>query len=227
MDRKTIKTTANTQFSAILNKKYYKMKRQLTTFLLILAGQLSFGQTKSVIQAQQGLNFNDLQNVLYFEGIGLEKFKIKSDSLNGKNYQILIKEFKNGKVVKIDTVFNSKEDEYFRIKEDSLIFAVLTKTYDMNYFKILFQFDGFSVNRKYSVLPIEREKFALKGFFGREFELPINFKEINYILAYMMPYVRADKSTAYCEVAQSGINPEKLYEKYKIPHYYLVGIKFE
>lgn len=203
------------------------MKKQLSIVLLILIGQISLGQTKSVIQIKYGLDFNDLQNIMYFEGIGLEKFKIKSDSINGKNYQILIKELKNGKIVKIDTVFNSREDEYFRIKEDSLTFTVITKTYDQNYFKILFQFDGFSSERKYTVLPAERDKFTMKSFFGNKPELPISLKETNYMLTYMMPYVKSDKSTAYCEVAQSGLNPEKLYDKYKIPHYFLIAIRFE
>lgn len=152
---------------------------------------------------------------------------IKSDSLRGKNYQVIINEFTQGKLVKTDTVFNSKEDAYFRIKADSLPLAVLTKMSDLNYFKIQFQFNGFSAERKYPVLPAEREKFTLKSFFGAKPRLPVNLKGSNYIMAYMMPYVRADKSETYCEVAQSGIDPEKLYGTYKIPHYFLVAICFE
>ena len=43
----------------------------------------------------------------------------------------------------------------------------------------------------------------------------------------MTPYIRADKSEAYCEVGQSGVNPEHLYDSYKIPHYFLVEVKFK
>ncbi|MCJ7935964.1 MAG: hypothetical protein MUW56_20630 [Chryseobacterium sp.] len=203
------------------------MKKQLALTLMIFLGYFSYAQTNAIIKAKEGLSFNDLQRILYFEGINNEKFIIKSDSLKGKNYQIIIKEFKKGKLTKIDTVFNSKEDEYFRIKTDSLSFAVLTKMSDFNYFKIQFQFGGFSSKRKYAVLPTERDKFTLKSFFGNKSDLPINLKGTNYFLAYMMPYVRKDKSEAYCEVAQSGIDPEKLYDNYKIPHYYLIAIRFE
>ncbi len=203
------------------------MKKYAAFILLILAGHFSSGQSASVIQTKHGLDLNDLQHILYFEGISNEKFNIKSDSLKGKNYQIIIKEFKEGKLTKTDTVFNSKEDEYFRIKTDSLSFAVLTKMSDLNHFKIQFQFDGFSSDRKYPVSPAQKDKFTLKSFFGPKSELPINLNGMNYFLAYMTPYVRKDKSEAYCEVAQSGIDPEKLYDKYKIPHYFLTAIRFE
>lgn len=195
--------------------------------ILSFLGHQIFGQSNATIETKDGLDFNDLQHILYFEGISNQKFNIKSDSLKGKNYQIIIKEFKQGKLSKTNIVFDSKEDEYFRIKTDSLSFAVLTKMTDFNYFKIQFQFNGFSSERKYTVQPSEKDKFALKSFFGSKTQLPINLNGINYFLAYMMPYVRPDKSEAYCEVAQSGVPPEKLYYKYKIPHYFLIAIKFE
>jgi len=203
------------------------MKKQFLLLLLTFWGHITFGQSNAIIEAKRGLNFNDLQHILYFEGISNQKFSIKSDSLKGKDYQIIIKEFKLGKLSKTDTVFNSKELEYFRIKSDSLSFAVLTKMTDFAYFKIQFQFDGFSSDRKYSVATSNKDKFTLKSFFGPKTQLPINLKGMNYFLAYMMPYVKQDKSEAYCEVAQSGLDPEKLHDKYKIPHYFLIAIRFE
>lgn len=204
------------------------MKTQFLLILLMaLLGSVACGQTNATIETKHELNFNDLQHIMYFEGISNQKFSIKSDSLKGKNYQIIIKEFKLGKLSKTDVVFNSKEDEYFRIKTDSLSFAVLTKMSELSYFKIQFQFDGFSSDRKYSVNPTEKDKFTLKSFFGPKTQLPVNLKGLNYFLTYMMPYVRKDKSEAYCEVAQSGIDPEKLYDQYKIPHYFLIAIQFE
>jgi len=203
------------------------MKKKIALLMLIFVGHFSYGQSNATIENKHGLSIVDLQNLLYFEGISLEKFNIKSTELNGKNYQIIIKEFVNGNLTKTDTVFNSKEDEYFRIKADTLPFNVLTKMSDLNYFKIQFQFRGFSSDRKYSVLPSERDKFTLKSFFGAKTELPINLNGLNYLLSYMMPFVRNDKSEAYCEVAQSEVDPEKLYDKYKIPHYFLIAIRFE
>ncbi len=205
------------------------MKPYIIFLVFILACHVSYAQDgDAIIQTNKAaLTSNDLQHLLYFEGISHEKFNITSSLLRGKDFQIIINEFKEGVVTKVDTVFNSKEDAYFKIKEDSLPFAVFTKMSDMNEFKIQFQFNGYSVGREYPVLPGEKDKFTLKSFFGSKNELPIQLSGTNFILAYMMPYVRTDKSEAYCEVAQSGTEPDKLYNKYKIPHYFLVAISFD
>lgn len=203
------------------------MKKAFFFQVILLLSAYTYAQSNAVMTAKMGANTNELQTVLYFEEIGYEKFSVKSAELKGKNYQIIIKEFKDGKVFLSDTVFNSKEDEYFRIKEDSLSFAVLTKASDINEFKIQFQFNGFSFSRKYKILAKEKNEFVLKDFLGAKSEIPINLTGSNDILAYMMPYVKADKSKTYCEVAQSGTDPEKLYETYKIPHYFLVKLRFE
>lgn len=203
------------------------MKRQLILLFFVLVCGFSYGQSNATIVNKNSISINDLQKIMYFEGIGIEKFKIKSDCLIGKNFQIIIKEFKDGIDVKNDTVFNSKEDEYFRIKTDSLTFSVLTKMLDSNYFKVQIQFNRFSIDRKYSVLNTEREKFVLKSLYDTRKESPISLNRINYLLVYMMPYIKSDMSETYCEVVQSGTDPERLYDKYKIPHYFLIAIRFE
>jgi hypothetical protein len=193
----------------------------------LLATLHSFGQSTATLRTKAGVKDAELQHVLYFEGISYQKFAIKSGELKGKNFALVITEFKEGKSVRVDTVFNSREDEYFRLKSDSLVFSTLTKMSDDSEFKIQFQFNGFSSARKYKVLPSEKEKFTLKGFHKTSANHTIKLNEKNYLLAYMMPFVRPDKSEAYCEVAQSGLNPETLYDKYKIPHYFLVQLRFK
>ncbi|MGN7721381.1 hypothetical protein [Chitinophaga sp. 22620] len=203
------------------------MKISLLTLILAASSFLSFAQSRAVMSVETGATAQELQTILYFEGISYEKFNIKSAGLKGKDFQILIKEFTNGQLSRKDTAFNSREDAYFRIKTDSLSFAVLTKMSESNEFKIHFQFNGFSSSRKYKVLPDEREQFSLKSFFPpQQTEKSIDLSSNTYILAYMTPYVRPDKSTTYCEVSQSGVDPEQLYEKYQIPHYFLVELKF-
>ena len=194
---------------------------------ICLLASAGYSQTDATIEVDRASRPADLQQLMYFEGIGLERLKIRSPELKGKNFSILIKEFKNGKLTRTETAFNSKEDEYFRIKSDTLEFSVLSKMSDTSEFKLQFQFPGYSAARKFSVDPRNKDTFALKNFFGPKTQLPIDLKGTNYFLAYMMPYVRPDKSSAYCEVAQAGLDPEKLYDTYKIPHYFLAAIKFE
>ncbi|MEJ7861276.1 MAG: hypothetical protein WKF90_06520 [Pyrinomonadaceae bacterium] len=167
----------------------------------------------------------DLQSILQFEDIDLNKMSFSGNDLKDKDFQISIKEFVRGKLSKTEVVFDSKEDDYFKIKSDKFIFRVLTKVSSENTVKFDFQFNGFSKQKEYKVAAGQKE-FALKSFLGSKPELAMPLNTNTYILTYMMPYVKKDGSTQYCEVAQSGVNPEDLGKKYAIPVYFLIDIKF-
>ena len=168
----------------------------------------------------------DLQSVLFFENIGLAKVSFSGIDLKNKDFQISIKEFVRGKLKKTDVVFDSKEDEYFKIKSDKFAFRVLTKVTSENTVKFDFQFNGFSKGKEYKLTAGQKE-FALKSFLGSKPEISIPLHTNSYILTYMMPYVEKDGSKQYCDVVQSGVNPEELGMKYAIPTYYLIDIKFQ
>lgn len=198
--------------------------------LLLLASFLlasnTFAQSDIKMQVKYGSENVDLQSVLYFEEIGFGKMTFSGTDLKDKDFQISIKEFVRGKLTKTDVVFDSKEDAYFKIKSDKFVFRVLTKVTSENMAKFEFQFNGFSKQKEYKVAANQKE-FALKSFLGSQPELSVPLKTNTYILTYMMPYVKKDGSTAYCEVAQSGVNPEELGTKYAIPTYFLIDIKFQ
>lgn len=168
----------------------------------------------------------DLASVLRFEEINLEKVTFKGKDLKGKDYLISIKQIINGKIVKSETIFDSKEDEYFKVKDEEFIFRVLTKITNKQTAKFDFQFNGFSKQKEYKVAPNQTE-FATKTFLGAKPDMEIPLNKSTYIFTYMMPYVKKDGSTQYCEVAQSGINPEDFGKVYKIPTYFLIDIKFQ
>ncbi len=96
------------------------------------------------MQVKYGSENPDLMNVLYFEDIGLNKMSFTGNDLKGKDFQISVKEFVNGKLAKNEVVFDSTEDEYFRIKGDKYGFRILTKTTPEHTVKLQFQFNGFS-----------------------------------------------------------------------------------
>lgn len=179
-----------------------------------------------VLSAETGSRSADLQSILYFEGINMEKFMIRGTELSGRDFQLNVKEFVEGRLVKTDTIFNSHEDAYFRLKADSLPFRAISKITESGVFKIRFQFNGFAVNREYQLSATEKNKFTLKDFLSQKKEMSIDFAKGNYLLAFMPPYIRPNKSEAYCEVAQSGTDPEKLFDKYGLRHYYLFEISF-
>jgi hypothetical protein len=203
------------------------MKKGFLFFATIVTQFCVNAQSAVTMKLSAGISNPDLQSILYFEGINAEDIVFKGKILNGKNYQIAMKEFVNGVLAGVDTVFDSKEHFSFKINTDSLKFKVLTKETGPDGFKIEFQFNGFRKARNYKILPGESGMFALKDFCGSAKEVNVDANNRIYLLSYMMPYTRKDKSMAYCEVAQSGTDPEKLFDKYAIPHYYLVEIRFE
>ncbi len=197
-------------------------------FLLIsfLLTSNVLAQSDIKMRVGYGADNPDLQSILYFENIGLGKVSFSGSDLKNKDFQITIKEFVRGKLKKTDIVFDSKEDEYFRIKSDKFAFRVLTKATSENTVKFDFQFNGFSKAKEYKVAAGQKE-FALKSFLGSKPEISIPLNANTYILTYMMPYVAKDGSKKYCEVVQADVKPEELGVKYAIPVYYLIEIKFQ
>lgn len=186
----------------------------------------AFAQSDIKMRTQYGSENIELMSVLSFEGIALDKITFSGNDLKDKNFQIIIKKFVRGRLTNTDVAFDSTEDDYFKIKSDKFNFRVLTKTTSANTVKFDFQFNGFSKQKEYKVAANQKE-FASKDFLGGKSETSIPLKANTYILTYMMPYQKKDGSKQYCEVAQSGVNPEELGTKYAIPTYFLIGIKFQ
>ena len=202
------------------------MKNLLLILLAtVLSVSTAFAQSDIKMRFGYGTDNADLMDILYFENIGLGKMLFSGGDLKNKDFQISIRKFVNGKLAKTEVVFDSKEDEYFKIKSDKFSFRVLTKVTSENTAKFQFQFSGFAKQKEYKLAPNQKE-FALKSFLGSQPEIPILLNKNTYILTYMMPYVKKDGSSTYCEVAQSGVNPEELGKIYPIPVYFLIDIKF-
>ena len=178
------------------------------------------------MQSKYGSENAELQSVLYFENIGLDKIMFSGSDLKDRDFQISVKEFVGGKLMKTEVVFDSKEDEYFKIKSDQFGFRVLTKTTSENTVRFDFQFNGFYKQKEYKIAA-GQNGFALKDFLGGKPQISIPLNAGTYILTYMMPYEKKDGSKQYCEVAQSGINPEDYGTSYAIPTYFLIDIKFQ
>lgn len=203
------------------------MKKTFLLLAAIIAFNVGgFAQSDIKMQNKYGSENIDLLSVLRFEEIGMSKLMFSGNDLTGKNFQISVKQFDKGKLTKTDVVFDSREDEYFRIKSDKLVVRILTKITHEQTAKFDFQFDGFSKAREYKIGRNHRG-FAQKDFLGNSKEVSIPLNAGTYILTFMMPYEKKDGSKQYCEVAQSGVNPEEFGTKYAIPTYFLIDIKFE
>lgn len=138
-------------------------------------------QSDIKMRAEYGSDNVDVMSILQFENIGLEKMTFSGIDLKNKDFQIAVKEFVNGKLTKTEVVFDSKEDEYFKIKSDKFTFRVLTKMTPENTVKLQFQFKGFSAQKEYKVAAGQKE-FWLKTFLGRQLEISIPLYANTYIL---------------------------------------------
>jgi hypothetical protein len=69
--------------------------------------------------------------------------------------------------------------------------------------------------------------YVLKDFQGDKKFVDVPLNEEFPILAIITPVKHEDGYSSYCEVAQSEVAPEKFGEKFKIPHYFVITMKFK
>jgi hypothetical protein len=211
------------------------MTKKIQTLCLIFLLTISlhaFAQTENQLHAEiqvhssDGVASDDLMNVLRFQGINHSKVTFTGKGLWGKDYKIFIRDFSNGKLVKTHQLFDSKEEEFFRIKEQEFSFSVLVQRLPTNKAKFLLSFIGFQLNKEID-LGVDQKDFALKSFQGSLTSAPVPINKVHSFLSFMMPYKLASGASIYCDVLQSGVAPEELGKKYSIPRYFLIDIKFE
>lgn len=196
------------------------MKQFLIFLILVINYSLVQSQVK--VTSKYGSDLNDLQDVLRFENIFTEKLTFQSETLKGKSYTIALEEFKDGKLIKTSVLFS---DDYFKVANDKLVLKFYFKLADGK-LKTQILGNGFSSKKSSFNLSNDEDLYALKDFFGSKEEIILDINKKNSVFAIITPTIHKDGTGSYCEVAQSDIAPEKLGEKFKIPHYFLVTIKF-
>lgn len=198
-------------------------------YLLTFISSLTFAQNIKVT-SNYGSENKDVQDLISFENIFFNKLNFQSENLKGKFYKIVLDEFRNGKLVKTSVLFDGSEADIFKIDNDklSLKFAFKLSDGKLKTFVIgnTASGQGFYSKKFYSKLYNDEDDYALKNFFGSKEEISLDINKVNAIFAIITPTIHKDGSGSYCEVAQSDVAPEKLGEKFKIPHYFLVTIKF-
>ncbi|HAR72181.1 MULTISPECIES: hypothetical protein [unclassified Empedobacter] len=202
--------------------------KQLLKFIfsLFLISNFAFSQNTIKMTYKYGSDNGEIQDIIDFENIYIETLNFEGDLLNGKNYQINLEEYKNGKLTTKKLLFDSSESDYFKINSNSLSLKFFFKMSDGK-LKTYIRSNLFGTKKSYFNLMNDSDKYALKDFFGEKKELTINPNKKNAVFAILTPTIHPDGSGSYCEVAQSDIAPEKLGEHFKIPHYFLVTINFK
>ena len=203
------------------------MKSNKIVLALVLISNFAFAQKTVRLTSEYGSKNEEIQNLIDFEGVFIEKLIFENDTLNGKYYEINLQEYKDGNFVKNSLLFDASESDFFMIRGNKLSLKFYFKLEEEK-LKTLIIGKNFETKRMYFDLNSNTDDYALKDFFGRNSELTLQLTEKgNAILAIITPTVHKDGSSSYCEVAQSDVMPEKLGEHFIIPHYFLITIKFK
>ncbi len=199
-----------------------------TLFLLILATNVSWAQQIVKVSNNYASENKEVQELIDFQNIYIERLNFVGEALKGKYYEVNIQEFKNGKPSPKVRLFDGSESDYFRISLESLSLKFFFSMTDGK-LKTYIKGSGFGSKKSYFKLSSDSELYALKDFLGSNEFLEINIASETDIpiFAIITPTMHKDGSGSYCEVVQSDIKPENLGAHFKIPHYFLVSIRFK
>ncbi|MUP44694.1 hypothetical protein E0K83_02915 [Gramella sp. BOM4] len=188
---------------------------------------LSITSDESIIEVRldNSIEDEDTQTLFEFENINQSEFNFKGESLKGKYYVVRMKEFLNGELIKTETLFDERGNDYFKIDSNETSFKLLTKV-DQNDIKVWIRGNRFGSKQSYFPTTQGHGRYVAKDFFGSKQVLKENSNEPFKIMSLITPNRNKDGSGSYCRVAQSEIDPEEFGKVFDIPHYYLIEIEF-
>ena len=202
-----------------------KTKIKLLLIFLVLSN-IAFAQNEVKMTNNYGSENIDIQGLIDFENIYIERLNLESKELNGKFITVSIEEYKNGKLKNTSILFDGSESDYFKIDSNKESLKFFFKMTDGK-LKAYIKGQKFGSKKAFFKLYEESEKYALKDFFGTKKELNLDINKKNPVFAIITPTIHKDGSGSYCEVAQSNIAADKLGEHFNIPHYFIVNIEFK
>lgn len=178
------------------------------------------------VKLKTGVENEDLQIFYQFENIYQYEFQLNGPSVKNKFYILKLKEFKNGKLINIQTLFDESNNDYFKTDSTSISFKLFTK---LGQEKLKIWLRGRTFGSKKSYFDLEEKnkfRYKVKDFIGGRESIIKNINKPFYLLAVITPYLTESGGGSYCKVAYSDINPEEFGKEFDIPHYFLIEMKF-
>lgn len=193
---------------------------------IIISISNACAQSSIKLSTSEETNNEDLTYVMQLQDIQFSKIRLNGTDLIGKNFQIFLRDYSQGKLIKSHLIFDSKEEGLFTIKEKEFGFSVLTKKIALTKMRIDFRFIGFSVTK---ILDIKKEHqdFVLKNFQNNLDGIEIPLHANTSFLALLMPYQLPNKSMRYIDAALTDLKPEEFGRTFNVPRYFLLDIKID
>jgi len=217
------------------------MKKILLILFSVLPLML-FSQVDSTEIYLKSIDNDDLRTICKLADIQIIKIVSKDTLLRNKVFNLVIKEFKKGKIVSVDNLNISNKEERipFVVNGDTMIYvenmidkAGFSEGRDSLMITLsgIFKNDVFKLNIKYPGVGLSKELKGKKDYLLREaiscsaskIKIPIN-KEYP-ILAYTPPFDTGSSIQSYCMLGEEKV--ENWYEKFKVKHYYAIYIEIK
>jgi hypothetical protein len=193
----------------------------LTTFLF---STLTFCQDFNFKSEYNPSDKKLIDNYFRFEGINFSQNSISSQNIINKNYTINLKEFKNGNLLNTICLDKSNDAKYDIIDSTTFKFNILGKRIKNNYNLILF-FKKYST-KKYT---LKLQSKYIEDYILKEIAIKKEVLQFNKPFIFLLlttPEYHKDGSASWCDVAANE-TPEKIYEKNKIPHFFIFEMTIE
>ena len=192
--------------------------KKIFQLLLFVQISISHAQNFQFKTDYNVLNNSMLDNYFSFEGINFSQNNISGEIIKDKNFNIYLKEYKKGKLVNTMCIAKSDKAYYAIIDSTNFRFNILGKrTSDIFLIKLFFK--RFSTKKfQLKLISKFKEDYILK-------EIPLNKESLKINTPFLFlilttPEYFADGSASWCDVVANE-TPDKIYEKNKIPHFFI------
>ena len=200
--------------------------KHVIPFLLyaFLSSHIAFSQNKQApirMKAEYSSENKDLKDLFIFEKIDYYKLTFVGKELKGKYFSIVVREFWDGALTRIDTLTNTAKHERLKLSKKKLKINVMGRRTPDNKLTLFFRFPWFGTIKSYDA--IESYDYSLRAIGTKMKIMP---SESFYMMAYILPYVEGG-SKHWCTVDSSGNDVENWGKKFGIAHYLTFEMKFE
>lgn len=202
------------------------MKIKLFILFSMLSFQINYSQKTVKMVVEYGSKSEDINSLMSFQNIEVENLSFESPDIVGKYYEVNLKEYKKGKLISSENLFDLKVVDYLKIDSTHTTFKFFSKI-ENDKMTVFVETQTMNSSKETFKLQKGNGEYVLKDFQGVNKFTNVPLNEEFPILAIITPVKHENGYSSYCEVAQSGVAPEKFGEKFKIPHYFVITMKFK
>ncbi len=192
--------------------------KQIIVFLLI-----PFSIFSQEISIKSKMDETKFENVLKaFEGYTYYNFDFVTSKTSPLNFEIIEKEYVNGKLKKESIYFDSKNTPSNLVGSTIPVTILAKSTSDANY-RLLYQFyEVFNLNRNYDLK--KEDRYAFKIFINEAQKFSYNQK---YLFSAIVKPIKINENTyRNCDFAIAIDKYDQWFEIFGLDRYFIYEIKF-